>query len=214
VSAWWADGVPRRPALSDKLADWEAFVLVGGQTFLKNRSVLEIGPEFGLDTLWFSGFAKRWVVLDNAPDVLEWIASLSRMAPGFELMKGDATKLPFRNGEFNLVLDFGTFDNTADPFAAYREACRVLSRHGILISTYANEIVLGKSDDPHETRVHPTRLREHLEMLDMWVRWQDRHSQPRAVVIAQKYAPQADCTWDVDNVCRCKAATKSLELRA
>lgn len=212
-AAWWADGIPRRPALSDKLADWEAFVLVGGQTFLKDRSVLEIGPEYGLDTVWFSGFAKRWTVLDNAPDVLSWIASLSRMAPGFDLIKGDACKLPFPDGEFQLVLDYGTFDNTADPFAAYREACRVLSRHGVLISTYANEAVLGKSNDPHETRVHPDDLRDHLESLDMWVRWRDRHSQARAVVIAQKYAPQAQCTWDSDNVCRCKPDTQTQELR-
>lgn len=202
---WWADGIPRRPALSDKLVDWNAFVYVGGEEFLHKWRVLEIGPEYGLDALMFSPKAKKWTVVDNAPDVLDWIASLSRLMPGIELVKADCRKLPFPDEDFHLVIDFGSFDNCGDPFAAYSEASRVLVHHGILLSTYANEVVLGVSDDPaHEIRLHPNRLANFLMQHGMWIRHRERNDEARAVVIAQKGGePHGPCTWWSNNVCTC-----------
>lgn len=202
---WWADGVPLRPALSDKLIDWASFVLIGGEEFIQHRNVLEIGPEYGLDTLWFSTKARNWTVVDNASDVLEWIASLSRLTPGINLIKADCRKLPFPENDFHLVIDFGSFDNSGDPFAAYGEAIRVLCRHGMLISTYANASVLGQSPDPtKEIRIYPEMLRLFLKERGMWVRNRGNEDQPRAVMIAQKGGePHDGCTWWDDNVCRC-----------
>jgi SAM-dependent methyltransferase len=204
MSEWWADGIPKRPTLSDKLVDWEAFVTVGGEEFIAGRDVLEIGPAYGLDTLWFSPKAQRWVVLDNAPDVMAWIAGLTRLAPGIELVKGDAQKLPFNEGEFHLVLDYGTFDNTGDPLTSYIEACRVLRHHGLLLSTYANEAVLGVSSDPREVHVHPDRLALLLEARGMWIRYRKHVGMSRAVIVAQKGGePFGGCGWWKTNVCTC-----------
>jgi ubiquinone/menaquinone biosynthesis C-methylase UbiE len=201
---WWPEGVPQRPTLSDKLVDWHAFVLVGGETFIKTRNVLEIGPSFGLDTIFFAPSAKRWTVLDNAPDVLAWIAGHThRLLPGLDLVSGDARKLPFEDDTYQLVLDFGTFDNTGDPWACYAEAVRVLSRHGILITSYANLQVLGPSDDKWEIRSAPGQLRRYLESMNMWVRYDERHDQARASMIAQKFAPMKDCKWDTTGICGC-----------
>lgn len=202
---WWADGIPQRPALSDKLVDWDAFVTVGGEEFIQKRRVLEIGPEYGLDTLWFAPKAGRWTVVDNAPDVLQWIAGMSRLMPGIELIKADCRKLPFPEGEFHLVIDFGSFDNSGDPFAAYSEATRVLCHHGMLLSTYANAAVLGQHPDPtKEIRLYPDRLLDHLCERGMWIRHKARHDQARAVVVAQKGGePYGTCTWWSTSVCTC-----------
>jgi hypothetical protein len=206
---WWKEGKPRRPTLSDKLADWNALALIGGQAFMKGRRVLDIGPEWGLDAIMFGDDGPAaYVCLECATDVVVHLDDMKRATDSkYIIMPGDARSMAqFKDGTFNLVLDFGSIDNCNGNLNAYIECCRVLSRHGIMITSYANAAVLGNgvSDDGSEARVQPQTLANFFTAEEMWVRGRFREDQARAVMIVQKGGePQAPCQWNATNVCTC-----------
>jgi len=205
MTTWWKNG-PRRPPLGDKLVDWNTLVHVGGEEFIRGHDVLEIGPEYGLDAIMFAHQARRYVIIENADDVSAWIQHLQRsgvIGRKTELRFVDAITLPFGDREFDLVLDFGTFDNTSDPLSCYREACRVLRHHGILVTTYANAQVLGPLGEG-EIRQDPDKLDQFLTDNGMWVRLRRNEKQARAAMIAQKGGePHHGCEWYDTHVCTC-----------
>lgn len=182
---WFGEGPIEPPPLSDKLVDWQALAVVGGQPWLAGKAVLDVGPGYALEAQVFSGLAARWVVLDLAPRVL---ARVAEVAPRALRVQGDACAMPFGPATFDVVLDCGTFDNTPDPGLAYREAARVLRSRGVLISTYANRRVLGGavSPDGAERRQDPDELARWLNGCGLDVRWRDREDQARAVMVGEK----------------------------
>ena len=92
----------------------------------------------------------RLTGLDLDPAALaEARARATRRETPVELVPGDVRELPFPDGAFDLVVDFGTCFHIARPGAAIREVARVLAPGGIFV---------------HETRInqffsHPVRSR-------------------------------------------------------
>jgi SAM-dependent methyltransferase len=55
-----------------------------------------------------------------------------RSRPGPRYLHGDATRLPFRDGQFDLVVCVEVLEHLHDPAAGLRELARVSSRHLLL----------------------------------------------------------------------------------
>lgn len=166
--------------LSDKLFDWYVLSKAGGEALISERTVLDVGPGFGLDAMVFASMARRYIVLDVDDDVLHRVATL---APSAEIHKGDARAMPFGDGEFNLVIDFSTFDDTDDPLACYRHAIRVLAARGRLVTTFANGL-FGKG--VAQTSCRPDELMRFFESQGLLVLRRMNWDQPRAALVVRK----------------------------
>jgi len=93
---------------------------------------------------------RRLVGLDIDPELLaEAAANLREHGTTAELCAADVRQMPFGDGEFDVIVDFGTLFHIAKPQAASAEIARVLAPGGIFV---------------HETRAsqllsHPVRSR-------------------------------------------------------
>jgi ubiquinone/menaquinone biosynthesis C-methylase UbiE len=65
------------------------------------------------------------LLLDEAAERLRTTAT------GAELVAGDIRQLPFSDGYFDLIIDFGTCFHVARAGSALRELCRILAPGGI-----------------------------------------------------------------------------------
>ncbi|HEY2377950.1 MAG TPA: class I SAM-dependent methyltransferase [Gemmatimonadaceae bacterium] len=76
----------------------------------------------------------RLVGIDIAPDLIALAqARLAHFGVSAELQVGDVRQLPFADGEFNVVIDFGTCYHIDQPGAALRQIARVLAAGGVFI---------------------------------------------------------------------------------
>ena len=76
----------------------------------------------------------RLVGIDIAPDLVDLAkARLDRFGVSAELHVGDVRRLPFGDGDFDVVIDFGTCYHIDQPGAALREIARVLGAGGVFI---------------------------------------------------------------------------------
>ena len=93
---------------------------------------------------------RRLVGLDIDPELLdEAAANLREHGSTAELVAADVRRMPFADGAFDVIVDFGTLFHIARPQAASAEIARVLARGGMFV---------------HETRAsqllsHPVRSR-------------------------------------------------------
>jgi ubiquinone/menaquinone biosynthesis C-methylase UbiE len=80
----------------------------------------------------------RLVGIDIAPDLIALAqARLNRFRVSAELHVGDVRRLPFADGDFDVVIDFGTCYHIDRPGDALREIARVLDTGGMFIHELA-----------------------------------------------------------------------------
>ncbi len=108
-------------------------------------------------------------------DALLAVAQAS--APGVELVRADVRRLPFSNGQFDVVLDFGTCYHIAQPDVALAEIARVLAPGGMLATESKLSQVLS-----HPVRTRGRRLPWHaapsLVPMRSAVLWESRRRIP------------------------------------
>lgn len=117
-----------------------------------NARILEVGCGRGVALPVFAQLCspRRLVGLDIDPDLLvEAAANLSEHGTAAELCIADVRHMPFGDGTFDVIVDFGTLFHIARPQAASAEIARVLAPGGMFV---------------HETRAsqllsHPVRSR-------------------------------------------------------
>jgi ubiquinone/menaquinone biosynthesis C-methylase UbiE len=106
-------------------------------TFLNIRSVLDIGSGTGRALLQLKSAFPNLIMTGVEPSPeLRSIAYAKGLSPA-ELMEGDAQQLPFANGSFDLVCEFGALHHIPHPAKAVSEMLRVASK-AIFISDCNN----------------------------------------------------------------------------
>lgn len=108
------------------------------QGFPRSGSVLEIGCGTGHFTRWLSDEGLAAVGLDLSAAMLAQAQALD----GVPLMRGDARRLPFADGAFNLTALITTLEFLEQPREVLVEALRV-SRRGVLLGVLNRWSVLG-----------------------------------------------------------------------
>ena len=142
---WWF--VARRRLLAG---------LIAQQRISREAPALDIGTSTGtnLRLLKELGFTNR-VGLDASDDAIRWC---SEKGLG-DVEKGDICDLPFRDGQFQLVLATDIIEHVDDDLRAVSEIARVLAPGGIAIITVpAYRSLWGLQDDVAH---HKRRYRRH-----------------------------------------------------
>ena len=171
-------------ALSDKLVDWQALAITGGEELIKGKVVLNLGPGYGVEEFLLAHLAQEWIVQDNDADVLTR-AMEAGGCPGMYRLYEPLPVIPLTDSSVDLVLDFSTLDNTPDPVTAYAETFRVLRPEtGILISTFSNRHVV-PAGASSESTFDPKKLAAIFNLIGYDVRYQSREMEARAVIVGQ-----------------------------
>jgi len=108
------------------------------QGFSGSGSVLELGCGTGHFTRWLSDEGLAVVGLDLSPAMLAEAQALD----GVPLVRGDARRLPFADGAFDMTAFITTLEFLERPGEALVEALRV-TRHGVLLGVLNRWSVLG-----------------------------------------------------------------------
>jgi len=97
--------------------------------------VLEIGcgTGFFILNLWQAGYVGRPFACDLSPGMLEVCAeNARRIGCDIDLRTGDAERLPYAEGSFDLVVGHAFLHHLPDPELALAEACRVVEPGGAI----------------------------------------------------------------------------------
>jgi ubiquinone/menaquinone biosynthesis C-methylase UbiE len=108
------------------------------ESFPRARSVLEVGCGTAHFTRWLSDEGLAAVGLDVSAAMLAQAQALN----GVLLVRGDALRLPFADGAFDLTIFITTLEFLERPREALLEALRV-ARHGVLLGVLNRWSVLG-----------------------------------------------------------------------
>jgi ubiquinone/menaquinone biosynthesis C-methylase UbiE len=122
-----------RNALQSRL---EIPALLRALPFAYGLRLLEVGcgRGVGLTELARRCRPSRLVGVDIACDLIDLAkARLDHRGVSAELHVGDVRQLPFADGDFDVVIDFGTCYHIDQPGAALREIARVLDAGGVFI---------------------------------------------------------------------------------
>ena len=97
------------------------------------HDLLELGPgDFVRDFAGAVGRRGLVVGLDASPTMLARAVEDTRTAPNVAYLRGDAIRLPFRDGAFDAICCFAALHLFAEPLAALDAMARVLAPHGRL----------------------------------------------------------------------------------
>jgi SAM-dependent methyltransferase len=155
------DGAPERFVPEEMRGDlieaehlsryWWAAQLAAG------RRVLDAGcgTAYGSRILAEAG-APEVVGIDIVGEVIE--AVKPGLPPSIHLVEGDVRELPFRNGEFDLVVCFEVIEHLDDPQRALDELARVTSEKGILAVSSPNRDVYLPGNPHHRHEFIPEEL--------------------------------------------------------
>jgi 2-polyprenyl-3-methyl-5-hydroxy-6-metoxy-1,4-benzoquinol methylase len=96
-------------------------------------------------------------------DIDEQTVAHARSRYGLDIRAGDVAKLPFADGEFDLVVSFETIEHVPDPDAAIGEFARVLAPDGLLLASSPNAREYLVENPFHEREMTPEEFVAALE---------------------------------------------------
>jgi SAM-dependent methyltransferase len=104
----------------------------------RNRRLLEIGCGTGHFTRWFGQLGWRTWGVDVEPEMLNW--AKGRSSEDIIYCRGDAQRLPFADGSFDVCALITTLEATDDPQQVLQEALRV--SRGVVLLGVLNAVSL------------------------------------------------------------------------
>jgi SAM-dependent methyltransferase len=135
----------------------------------RKSNILEIGCGLG-----FMG--KRiqqlysYVGLDISADAVTYASEVNRIK---NVIQGEAEKLPFENGKFDVVMAFDIAEHLETPMSLFKEAYRVLKSSGILIISTPNIYSFGVRRKSHSISLVPSMYKDksHVSLLasEVWM---------------------------------------------
>ncbi len=104
-----------------------------------------------------------------------------RQGAGVDLGRADVRALPFADGTFDMVMDFGTCHHISDPGLALREIARVLCEGGLFVSETVTSQLLSH---PMRTRGRrlPWRVVPELRVRRDAILWKARRKESLAAI--------------------------------
>ena len=108
--------------------DWNCSYGVLQQTELKHSLILDVGCGDGRKTSIHKDFAKVLIGID-----IDLKALREAKQKGILVVRGDATKLPFKNDSFDIVLSFHLIEHLKNSLAFINDIYRVLKITGYTI---------------------------------------------------------------------------------
>ncbi|WP_455354289.1 class I SAM-dependent methyltransferase [Streptomyces sp. SYSU K217416] len=124
--------------------------LLGPAGSLKDRDVLELGAGAAQCSRWLAGQGARPVALDLSHRQLQHALRIGDGdVPSVPLVQADASRLPFRDGSFDLACSaYGAVPFVADPVTVMREVRRVLRPGGRWVFSVTHPIRWAFPDEP------------------------------------------------------------------
>ena len=99
----------------------------------KGKKILEVGAGMGGDSLYFAKQGGLVTVLDFSQTALDVIKKAAdKQEIKLELVKADASKMPFGDGQFDIVFHQGFLEHFKKPLTLLEEQSRVLKKDGFL----------------------------------------------------------------------------------
>ncbi|PAF47431.1 hypothetical protein BKH41_07570 [Helicobacter sp. 12S02232-10] len=124
---------------SMKREKWKAVFSKYSPMPFEKVSVLDIGCGPGIFSIMLSELGGDVSALDYTPKMLEEAKkNASKQGVSINFFQGDAQKLPFEEGYFDLVVSRNLTWNLNDPLKAYQEWYRVLKKGGRMLNFDAN----------------------------------------------------------------------------
>ena len=149
--------------------------------FAGGKRVLDLASGAGYGSALLGEGGARWVVsADLAEEAFHEAALPGSRAGALHGVLADASRLPFRDGSFDLYVSFETIEHVADDRAVVREARRILAPGGFFIcSTPEREVISpgrtleDRPDNPFHVREYSrpefeTLLRTRFERFDWY----------------------------------------------
>jgi 2-polyprenyl-3-methyl-5-hydroxy-6-metoxy-1,4-benzoquinol methylase len=131
--------------------------------YVKNKTVLDIACGVGYGSQMFAVYgAKRVVGVDISKKAIAY-AKDEYSHKNVDFIIADATKIPFKNGIFDIVVSFETLEHLKNPIDFVREITRVLKKRGLLILSSPNGLFKQVFDNPYH--YHEYDLKELKELL-------------------------------------------------
>jgi ubiquinone/menaquinone biosynthesis C-methylase UbiE len=172
--------VPRRNLLQETLELPALIVLL---RLPRGGRILEIGCGRGiaLPVLARMLGPSHLTGIDIDPMLLQRAAERAQQrGVKVELQHADVRELPFANGAFDMVIDFGTCHHISDPGRALREIARVLRHGGLFVSETVSSQVLSHPIRTRGRRL-PWRVVPELRVTGAAILWKARRKELPAV---------------------------------
>ena len=111
---------------------------------------------------WAAQFAEGRRILDAACGMAYGSAILAAAGPGTRFEVADLRRLPFGDGEFDLIVSFETIEHVPDPETVLDELARVLKPGGLLLVSTPNRDVYTPGNPFHLRELTPNELEDEL----------------------------------------------------
>jgi SAM-dependent methyltransferase len=139
---------------------------------LSNKSVLDLGCGNGGFTIKFIE-AKNVIGVDSSLEMLKQAKALRSSFPNLSFVEADATKLPFPDKTFDIIVAsmlINTIDSKKAVEEIFREAARVLTKDGRLIISMAHPLTLNKATKYRRTQWKEGQTQESLVLGEKIIR--------------------------------------------
>ncbi len=130
--------------------------------FAAGRRVLDLASGAGYGSgLLRAGGARSVVSADLSREAFEEAATPGSGAGALRGSRADASRLPFRDGAFDLYVSFETIEHVSDDRAVVSEAWRVLAPGGMLLCSTPEREVISPGKRLTDTPDNPFHVREY-----------------------------------------------------
>ncbi len=164
-----------------------ALALIDQRALPPGSPALEIGPGAGLMTVALATRGYQVTAVEAAPEMIQLASSRARAAGvsgRIRLLLGDGCQLPFRTGQFALVVALGVVPWLTRAEDGIAEMARVLRPGGFLVVNADNRYRLNMVLDPrHHPALDPARVAAKSALSSLGLRQQTRR---RAAVTAHR----------------------------
>jgi len=131
---------------------------------VSNKTVLDVASGSGYGTFLLSKYAKKIYGIDNSSDAIKYSKN-NYKNKNLEYELGDAEKMPYKDGSFDVVISFETIEHLKNPEEYLKEVKRVLKKDGIFVVSTPNDDEFTEGNEFH---IHEYKLDELINLISKY----------------------------------------------